>query len=137
MARFRRITFDVEAERWWPGKAVPGVSPIRTSQESMQGVLADALARGMDQVNAFWDYGYIRTPMGPRVVMPGDWIVTMPDGTREVMPPDQFWATFEPAEEGPVSQVTHRLGEGMARLRERLHLAYQQLRSAITRHPAG
>jgi len=81
MPRFRKRPVIVEAEQWFPGRAVPGV----IEEEYRDG----------DQVFP----AYIRTPEGRHGVSPGDWIITGVRGERYPCKPDVFAMTYEPVDE--------------------------------------
>lgn len=63
----------VDAEQWFPGCAMPGVIVI-------------------EAVNALRPYAVLVDPEEyfEPMLYPGWWVVTHPDGQREVMPPDVF-----------------------------------------------
>ncbi len=83
MAKFRKKPVIVEAEQWFPGKLVNGVTEV---------AYADEISRSAG-------YGYVVTIHGePTKVVSGDWIITEPDGIHHYpCKPDIFAATYDPA----------------------------------------
>jgi hypothetical protein len=75
MAKYRKRPVIVEATQWFPGKQVPGVFDRRDSP-------------------------YVITIHGQKtIVMPGDWIITEPDGIHHYpCKPDIFAATYGPVD---------------------------------------
>ena len=78
---YRRKPIIVDAEQWWPGKQV-------------EGVCEGCYARGTFDMQP-----HVHEPDGLRLVKPGDWVVTEPDGRRRVMTREQFAAAYEPVRE--------------------------------------
>ena len=104
MPRFRSKPIVVEAEQWWPDKSLPYVHPAW--DDSVFGELLSyelvrqAEARGVDDPEKLDDAGYVETPGGnEELVLPGDWVVTLPDGSRRVFTPEEFELAFEPVED--------------------------------------
>lgn len=80
MPQFRRKPGIVEAEQWFPGKEVKGVSTD--------------LVNGNYHTTCRNSYGQIAQ------VSPGDYVITEPDGIHHYpCRPDVFEANYEPAEE--------------------------------------
>ncbi len=87
--KFRKRPAVVEAEQWWPGRAVPGVS----YEEDY--VMEDA-----DGERRVRNKPYVVTIHDQRAhLSPGDWVITEPDGIHHYpCKPEIFAATYEPAE---------------------------------------
>lgn len=79
MAKFRKRPVVVEAEQWFPGKAVEGVYP---------------------DARCFENNPHVYTLEGPLLVSPGDWIITGVNGEKYPCKPDVFEKTYEPVEGG-------------------------------------
>ncbi len=79
----------MEAEQWFPGKAVPGVTEATWMPD---GGTADGSPLPCG-------FGYVTTIHGEYTkVAPGDWIITEPDGEHHYpCKPDIFDANYEPA----------------------------------------
>jgi hypothetical protein len=88
MAKFRKKPVVVDAEQWFPGKAVDGV---------IHPVNDDGLTISFAGLHGE-DHGWIETLEGGHVVSPGDWIITGIKGEKYPCKPDIFAATYEPAE---------------------------------------
>lgn len=86
MARYRKRPVVVEAEQWFPGKHVEGVT--ETVIDLGDGQTSPA------------GYGHVVTIHGEHAkVVPGDWVITEPDGVHHYpCKPDVFEATYQPAE---------------------------------------
>jgi hypothetical protein len=72
--QFRKKPVVVEADQWFPGANIPGV----------QQVVRDA-----------GTFGLVKTSQGEKIVHPGDWVVTEPDGQKRRWYPEEFEATYE------------------------------------------
>ncbi|MEW6047308.1 MAG: hypothetical protein AB1609_12640 [Bacillota bacterium] len=114
--KYRLKPVIVEAEQWWPDKPVPGVLPTKGSTDSLDVAFAQAMARGLKSADEFWTCGYIRTALGACLVMPGDWVVTEPDGSRKVLTPEQFEAAYEPVPEIPLEVLAGPKDDRVVRL---------------------
>jgi len=77
MAKFRRKPVVIEAEQWFPGVKIKGVT--EPDWESRLGT--------------------IHTLEGLMTVSPGDWIVTGIKSEKYPVKPDIFEATYEPVRE--------------------------------------
>jgi len=71
MAKFRKKPLLIDAEQWFPGKSVDGVT------EHAKGV------------------GTIRTLEGTMIVSPGSWVVTGVSGERYPVRDDIFRKTYQ------------------------------------------
>jgi hypothetical protein len=78
MARYRIKPFEIEAEQYLPGQPVPA------------GLVS------------MWGGYVLMTLNGHITVQPTDFVVTFPDGTRDLYPADAFEAEFETIPEDPV-----------------------------------
>ena len=89
MSRFRKKPVLVEAEQWFPGKHVNGVTEETWMPD---GGTADGKPLSLQ-------CGYCFTIHGQQTkVVPGDWIITEPDGVHHYpCNPDIFASTYEPA----------------------------------------
>lgn len=83
MPRFRRKRTEIDAEQWFPGKTVVGVTEVVHDPGD-----------GSTVPNG---YGHVVTIHGePALVVPGDWIITEPDGVHHYpCKPDIFAATYD------------------------------------------
>jgi hypothetical protein len=80
---------DVLGEDFWPR----GVR--RTSYVEVAQLLGTS---GCSKEPPYWDWsvlGILDTPRGPRVLCPGDWIVTNATGDQDACKPEIFEATYE------------------------------------------
>lgn len=87
MALFRMKPLVVEAEQWFPGREVEGVTRIsanRVDLSKTRGIIVDRPERHV-----------INTVEGQIDVCVGDWIVTGVFGDRYPVHPDVFEATYE------------------------------------------
>lgn len=80
MARFRRRPVEVEAEQWFPGKAMRGVTEKDDPEQPGERV------------------GEVQTLEGPLYARAGDWIVTGIRGEQYPVKPDIFDEIYEPAD---------------------------------------
>lgn len=85
MARFRKRPVEIEAEQWWPGKFVEGVTELVHDPGDGSTVSSRA--------------GVIDTLEGPHIVSPGDWVITGVKGEKYACKPDVFAATYEPVDD--------------------------------------
>lgn len=82
--KYKKKPVIVEAEQWFPGKAINGVFGERDADEGGNGLSPEpAMA-------------WVRTPDGTVNVLAGDWIITGPEGVFRCRA-DIFAATYEPA----------------------------------------
>jgi hypothetical protein len=86
--KFRKKPVVIEAEQWFPGKHVEGVTELVHDPGD-----GSTVSNG---------YGDIETLEGPLRVSPGDWIITGVKGEKYPCKPDIFEATYESAELPPV-----------------------------------
>lgn len=84
MPKFRKRPIIVEAEQWWRGIQVEGVSAFHAWHL---------------QDHCLIQKPHVHTLEGPLLVSPGDWIVTGVQGEKYLVKPDIFAATYEPVEE--------------------------------------
>lgn len=85
--KFRKKPVVIDAEQWFPGKFVDGVTEIIHDPGD-----------GTTQSNG---YGVISTLESNQFkVMPGDWIITGVKGEKYACKPDIFEMTYEPAADG-------------------------------------
>jgi hypothetical protein len=86
MAKFLRKPTIVEAEQWFPGKQVSGVTEV---------IFSD----GPNGATKSCGYGHCVTIHGEVTkVSPGDWVITEPDGEHHYPCKDEiFRATYDPA----------------------------------------
>jgi hypothetical protein len=85
--KYRKKPIVVEAEQWFPGKYVRGVTEAAYNVEDGKARLSG--------------YGHVVTIHGEHAkVVPGDWVITEPDGEHHYpCKPDIFEATYEPVKE--------------------------------------
>ena len=84
MPRFRKKPVEIEAEQWFPGWKVDGVTPGPSPQGSPPEVPV---------------LGYIHTLEGTMAAKPGDWIITGVKGEKYPCDDDIFRATYQPVDE--------------------------------------
>ncbi len=84
MARYRKRPVIVEAEQWFPGKEVPGVTEVVYCDDN--------------NVRHSAGYGHCVTIHGQVTrVDPGDFMITEPDGKHHYpCKPEIFEASYEP-----------------------------------------
>jgi len=82
MAKYRKKPVVIEAEQWFPGKGVVGVTEL--------------VYDSGDGKTSSQNKGMVETLEGPLYVSPGDWIITGVKGERYPCKPDIFEATYEP-----------------------------------------
>jgi hypothetical protein len=93
MARFRREPTFIDAEQWFPGRAVAGVfvdDPARADPGN---------AWPVDQAPPTAPRHFVVTAHRQRVYLePGDWVIAEPDGVHHYpCKPDIFRAIYKPA----------------------------------------
>lgn len=83
--KYRKRPIIVEAEQWFPGKKVAGVTEV------VHCLGSQTISNG---------YGHVVTIHGDNAkVVPGDWVITESDGIHHYpCKPDQFEAIYEPVE---------------------------------------
>jgi hypothetical protein len=77
MAKFRKKPVVIEAEQWFPGVEIEGVTEHKTPT---------------------CIYGKIHTLEGTMTVSEGDWVITGIQGEKYPVKPDIFEATYEPVQ---------------------------------------
>ena len=89
MARYRKKPVIVEAVQWFPGKRVIGVT--------------ECVYTDPDKGTTSSEYGHVITIRGEIIkVVPGDWIITEPDGFHHYpCKPGVFLATYDLVTEPP------------------------------------
>lgn len=78
MPRFRKRPVIIEAEQWFPGKAIAGV----VEQDR--------------QIGSFYAHAWIDTLEGPHAVFDGSWIITGVKGEKYPCEDSIFRMTYEP-----------------------------------------
>jgi hypothetical protein len=85
--RYRKKPIIVEAEQWFPGKEVVGVTVASEGGKSPDG-------------STWPPHAFVTTSSGLAVnLAPGDWVITEPDGRHHNRcNPEVFEATYEPVD---------------------------------------
>lgn len=90
MAKYRKLPVVIEASQWFRFGDHPDVKHPPDSHTKDLVSLGKIARCGADQI------GYIRTPEGGHLVIPGDWIVTGVDGEHYPCKDYIFRKTYEP-----------------------------------------
>ena len=87
MPTYRRKPAKIQAEQWFSGNCL-GVRYLHHNYHDAMDVcpVCDHLRM---------DHGLIQTIEGPRMVCPGDWIITSADGELSACRPDTFKREYE------------------------------------------
>jgi hypothetical protein len=92
--KFRKKPVVIDAEQWFPGKAVPGVEPYGDPDPRVNEHMLEVLASRWPGIDAE-GFGWCRTFECGVIVFPGDWIITDAQGARYPCKPDIFAATYD------------------------------------------
>jgi len=97
--KFRKRPVVVEAEQWFPGRTIKGVSMK----------LCDLPPTAAEWPCGVGEHPVIETLEGELHVSSGDWIITGVRGERYPCKPDIFAATYEPAQCDACQRGKHSL----------------------------
>jgi hypothetical protein len=84
--KYRKKPIVVEAEQWFPGDEIDGVSRMTIEQANQLGI------------KEHWRYGWVETLKGEHIVSPGDYIITGIAGEKYPCKSKIFRETYEPVE---------------------------------------
>ena len=91
MAMYQRKALVVEARQWFKQGDHPNVC---NPDESNVGDVSEGICCG---TQLWYTHGILNVPKKERLICPGDWIITCPDGQVSACKPDIFAETYEPA----------------------------------------